>query len=227
MTILMRPFCRHQTFGPFGLSAPAQGLCTCIKSYKNVDKIRGQSYFLKHATSDQSDKTFLLASKTLSPRVVSSCPGALYKSNNKIKYHKNNEAKWIFLELVQNNGNNKSFKKLPLLVPSGCMPMPWDFSYAQGLFSNDDPGLALTSRSGYTTICVVARIRDFSSFSSPHSPQTRVFPTYQPTWFAGAGYHTMATILGPVSYHFDTEMHTSLKMPNDLRVKHKSTRARL
>ena len=27
---------------------------------------------------------------------------------------------------------------LPDFVPSGCMPMPWDF------FSNDDPGLTLT-----------------------------------------------------------------------------------
>ena len=50
----------HQNFGPNGLSAPAQGLCTCMKSLKNAHKIRGQSYFLIHAISDQSDKTFLL-----------------------------------------------------------------------------------------------------------------------------------------------------------------------
>ena len=31
----------------------------------------------------------------------------------------------IFLELVQNDGNNKSFKMLSELVPNGCMPMPW------------------------------------------------------------------------------------------------------
>ena len=31
------------------------------KIMKNVHKIRGHGYFLKHATSDQSDKTFLLA----------------------------------------------------------------------------------------------------------------------------------------------------------------------
>ena len=40
---------------------------------------------------------------------------------------KNNEAKRIFLELVQNDGNSKSFKMLSELVPSGCMPMPWGF----------------------------------------------------------------------------------------------------
>ena len=31
----------------------------------------------------------------------------------------------MFLELVQNDGNNKSFKMLPERIPSGCMPMPW------------------------------------------------------------------------------------------------------
>ena len=38
----------------------------------------------------------------------------------------NNEAKWIFLEFVQNDGNNKSFKIL------------------SELFSNDDPVFVLT-----------------------------------------------------------------------------------
>ena len=34
-----------------------------------------------------------------------------------------NEAKRIFLQRVQNIGNNKSFKMVPELVPSGCLPM--------------------------------------------------------------------------------------------------------
>ena len=100
-----------------------------------MHKIRGQSYFLKHATSDQSDKTFLLAPKQLSPRVVCPCPGALYIHVwNKTKYH----IKGIFLELEQNDGNKKSFKMLPDLVPGGCMPMPCFF------FSNDYPVLTLS-----------------------------------------------------------------------------------
>ena len=41
----------------------------------------------------------------------------------------NNEAKGIFLELVQNDGNNKNFKMLPELVPSDCMPMPCVFFF--------------------------------------------------------------------------------------------------
>ena len=63
-------------FGPNGLSSLPR-LYTCIKSWKNVHKSRGQRYFLKHAASDQSDKTFLLPSRKFSPRVVSFCPGAI------------------------------------------------------------------------------------------------------------------------------------------------------
>ena len=85
---------------------------------------------MKHAISDQNDKTFLLPSTKLSPRIVSSCPRARYAINMyEIKQNTiyNNKAKRIFLELIQNDGNNKSFKMLPELVPSGCMPMPWGF----------------------------------------------------------------------------------------------------
>ena len=62
-------FLKLATNDQSGSPAPAQGLYTCIKSWKNVHKIRGQSYFLIHATSDQSDKTFLLQSKKMSLRV--------------------------------------------------------------------------------------------------------------------------------------------------------------
>ena len=103
-----------------------------------MHKIRGQSYFLKHATSDQSDKTFLLPSKNkncpqgLSPLVL----GLYIHLLNKTKYHIKYKAEGIFLELVQNDGNNKSFKMLPELVPNGCA-----YAHALGLFSYDDPGL--------------------------------------------------------------------------------------
>ena len=44
----------------------------CIKS-------ESKDVFLKYATSDQSDKTFLIPSKKLSPRVVSPCPCTFMK----------------------------------------------------------------------------------------------------------------------------------------------------
>ena len=67
---------------------PLSRLHTGIKSWKIVHKIRGQRYFLKHATNDQSGKTFLLSSKKLSPRVVFPCPGAIYTCMkwNKVSY---------------------------------------------------------------------------------------------------------------------------------------------
>ena len=39
----MRPSCWHQNVGPNVLSAPAQGLYTCRKSWKCLHKIRGHS----------------------------------------------------------------------------------------------------------------------------------------------------------------------------------------
>ena len=87
MTKVMRPSCWHQNFGPNGLSASAQGLCTCIKSWKNVHKIRGQNYFLKHATSDQSDDLFCFHQKNC-PRGLSPFALGLYIHVwNKTKYH--------------------------------------------------------------------------------------------------------------------------------------------
>ena len=53
-----------KVLAPMGCLSLSKGyIHTCIKLWKNVHKSRGKSYFLKHATSDQSDKTFLLSSK--------------------------------------------------------------------------------------------------------------------------------------------------------------------
>ena len=78
MTKVMRPSCWHQNCDPNALSVT----CTCIKSWKNVHKIKGQCYCFKYATSDQSE-TFQLPSKQLSSRVVFSCAGAIW-SDTKI-----------------------------------------------------------------------------------------------------------------------------------------------
>ena len=47
--------------------------------------------------------------------------GFIYMYEIKQNIISNNEAKGIFLKL-KNDGNNKSFKMLQELVPSGCMP---------------------------------------------------------------------------------------------------------
>ena len=62
------------------------------------------------------------------PQQLSPLPwGYIYIYEIKQNIILNNEAKGNFLEFVQNDGNNKSFKMLPELVPSGCMSMPWGF----------------------------------------------------------------------------------------------------
>ena len=43
---VIRPFCWHQNFVRWGLSAPAPGLYTWIKSWKKLYKIRLQRHFL-------------------------------------------------------------------------------------------------------------------------------------------------------------------------------------
>ena len=59
---VIRAFCWHQRFVPKGLSVPALGLYTCIKSFKICLKSYFKEIVLKLATHGQSDKGFLLTS---------------------------------------------------------------------------------------------------------------------------------------------------------------------
>ena len=43
---VIRTLCLHQNFVPWGLSAPAKGLYTCIKSWKKMYKLRLQRFVL-------------------------------------------------------------------------------------------------------------------------------------------------------------------------------------
>ena len=58
MTIVMRPTCWHQNFGPNGLSAPAQGLCLNIFSSITVDL--NVSSTIRWAIQDQWSSGLLL-----------------------------------------------------------------------------------------------------------------------------------------------------------------------
>ena len=74
---VVRNFCWHQNFVPKGLSVPALGLYTCVKSFKMCLKSYLKEIVLKLATNGQSDKGFLLTS-TFVQGVVCLCPGAIY-----------------------------------------------------------------------------------------------------------------------------------------------------
>ena len=78
MTEVTRCSCWHQNFIWKGLSAPALGLYTCIKSWKNCIKSDFKEIFLKLATNDRSDTMFLMTLNFHPQGVVSPCPGTIY-----------------------------------------------------------------------------------------------------------------------------------------------------
>ena len=57
MTIVMRPSCSHQNFGPNGLSAPAQGLC--LNFFSSITADFNISSALRWAIQDQWSSGFL------------------------------------------------------------------------------------------------------------------------------------------------------------------------
>ena len=64
MTKVTRCSCWHQNFNPKGLSAPALGLYTCIKSWKKIVwNQTSKRFFFKLVANDGSDERFLLTSK--------------------------------------------------------------------------------------------------------------------------------------------------------------------
>ena len=111
---------RHQNFVHKGLSAPAPGLYTCGKTFKNVYKIRiKREIFLKLATNGRSGKGFLLTSKVCPQGVFCPCPGAIYmykviKNVYKIRFRRDH------FEIC----NIRAFCWHQHLSPSGCLPLP-------------------------------------------------------------------------------------------------------
>ena len=121
---VIRPSCWHQNFVPWGLSVPAPGLYTCIKSWRKWYKIRLQRhFFFKLVTNEWSEKTFLLTSK-LCLGAVWPCP-YIYKIMKKKKKKKKkkkcikSDFKEIFLKLVANDGSDKRFLLTSTFCPLG------------------------------------------------------------------------------------------------------------
>ena len=106
---VIKPFCWHEKFGPWGLSVPVPGLYTCIKSWKKMYKISFKEIFLKLVTNDRSDKMFLLTSQ-FRPKGLSAPTPGLYTC---IKSWKKKCTKSGFneicLTLVANDRSEKRF----------------------------------------------------------------------------------------------------------------------
>ena len=71
---VIRPFCWHQNFVPKGLSAPTLGLYTCIKSWKNVYKIRLQRDVFETCNKWAKWESLSVDIKFLSPGVCLPLP---------------------------------------------------------------------------------------------------------------------------------------------------------
>ena len=123
MNEVTRHFCWRQNFIPWGLSASAPGLYTCIKSWKKCIKSDFKEIFLKLVTNDRSDRMFLLASKLHPQGVVSPCPGAIFiykimKKMYKIRLQRNcfeTCSKWPKWQDVHVG--------IKISPPMGCQPL--------------------------------------------------------------------------------------------------------
>ena len=96
--------CWHKNSDPRELSAPAQGLYTCIKTGKNMYKIRLQRYIFETCNKWQSDKAFLLTSEFCPQRVVCPCSGTKYMWKNIKKCVNNQNSKrfvWNLQQMVE------------------------------------------------------------------------------------------------------------------------------
>ena len=92
----------------------------CIKS-------EGRAIFLNMQPVIKRIRPFCFHQKIVSKGCLFLPWGFIYMYEIKQNIIQNNEAMAIFLELVQNDGNNKSFKMPHELVPSGCIPLPCGF----------------------------------------------------------------------------------------------------
>ena len=93
---VIRNFCWHQNSVPKGLSVPALGLYTCIKSFKMCLRSYFKENVLKLAINRQNDKGFLLTT-TFVPKGVSATALGLYTCIKALKYILGPGVRWAFL----------------------------------------------------------------------------------------------------------------------------------
>ena len=127
---VIRPFCWHQNFVLWGLSAPALGLYTCIKSGKKLYKIRLQRHFFETCNKWMKWQDISVDIKTLSPRGLSAPAPWLYTCIKswiklyKIRHHRNffeTCNKWPKWQYVPVN--------IKFSSPRGCQPLPWRYTH--------------------------------------------------------------------------------------------------
>ena len=109
MNEVTRHFCWNQNFVPWGPSAPAPGLYTCINSWKKMYKIRLQRDFFLNLQQMTEVTRCSIDIKISSPRGCQPLPrGYIHVWNNEKKCIKS-DLKEIFLKLVANDRSDKWF----------------------------------------------------------------------------------------------------------------------
>ena len=101
MAKVIRPFCWHQNFVPWGLSALSRSYIHILNHEKNCIKSDFKDIFFKLATNEWSGKTFLLTSKLCPLGAVFPCPGAIYMCKIMKKLYKIRLQRDFFWNLQQ------------------------------------------------------------------------------------------------------------------------------
>ena len=117
MTRVTWGICLHKNSDPRGLSAPAPGLYSCIKTGKNMYKIRLQRYFFETCNKWAKWQGLSVDIRILSTKVVCPCPGAIYMWKNIKKCLYNQNSKRFVWNLQQMVESDKGF-----LLTSKCCP---------------------------------------------------------------------------------------------------------
>ena len=126
MTQVTRYSCWHQNFVPMGLSAPALGLYTCIKSRNKLYKIRLQRvFFFKLVANDWFMTRGLCWQQNFVPMGLSAPALGLYtciKSRNKL--YKIRLQRVFFFKLVANDWfMTRGLCWQQNFVAWGCLPL--------------------------------------------------------------------------------------------------------
>ena len=121
MNEVIRHFCWHQNFVPWGLSAPAPGLYTCIKSWKKLYKIRLQRDFFWNLQQMTKVTRCSCWHQNFVPKGLSApAPGLYICIKSWKKMHNIRLQRDFLFELVANDQSDKRF-----LLTSKFYPLGW------------------------------------------------------------------------------------------------------
>ena len=117
---VIRPFCWHQHFVPWGLSFPAPGLHTCIKSWKELYKIRLQRYFFWNLQQmNEVARHFCWHQNFVPWGMSASTPGLYTCIKSWKKMYKIRLQRDCFLKLATNDQSDKMFLLTSKFRPKG------------------------------------------------------------------------------------------------------------